>query len=479
MSMMLQALAEGGAKVGQAAASIDRLSPEQKNRIKELERQEALGLLGLDRAQQQQILSQQLQPVQAAEREAMQRQSQNQMITDIGQGQAFRGQQALLEGGARARTQATTTAQQQIAELDELARRRQLNELARLKGQQQQNRRAIAQMLTGGAEATAGIVGAKEIAKIGMQERETAMLEAKNMRDLIAQKKLDQQKKITNKSTTKLKNTQETFDALSEFNPQPTLPTPEPEVSTPTPSTTEQQPISQDVLSEIMAQVALGQLGLPVAEPTSTLRKEGINAFNASVIENDPVLTALLGTSNEVVNLEPREVSWGTMTPVTDDTGNVIAYDYISNSGKQGRMSATDLGNTEYATGKPVSLVAPSISEPTLPSVSEPTSTSESFAGKVTLMPREWGEKEAKELGISNTFTHSPGERKTFEVQRISGAGDVYHIISDEVFFVNGKKAEPQPGGRWKVSGLQTTSRLGFELDATKPNQVFEAKSVN
>ncbi len=459
MSMMLQALAEGGAKVGQAAASIDRLSPEQKNRIKELERQEALGLLGLDRAQQQQILSQQLQPVQAAEREAMQRQSQNQMITDIGQGQAFRGQQALLEGGARARTQATTTAQQQIAELDELARRRQLNELARLKGQQQQNRRAIAQMLTGGAEATAGIVGAPEIADIQRQERETAMLEAKNMRDLIAQKKLDQQKKITNKSTTKLKNTQETFDALSEFNPQPTLPTPEPEVSTPTPSTTEQQPISQDVLSEIMAQVALGQLGLP--------------SNTASTKENNLELSALAPKLNTKVNT--GKTFGYNILEVDETTGEPVKLQWFDSQIPEGYSNLIfDRNNPAHAqhfidVQKP--FVAPSISEPTLPSVSEPTSTSESFAGKITLMPRTLA---------PTTFTHSPGERKQFEVQRASGAGDVYHIISDAPFTINGDiKSKELPGGRYSVTGLQTTGRLGFELDATKPNQVFEAKSVN
>ena len=73
MAMMLQAISEGSQKLGQAgtaAASIDRLSPEQRNKIKELERQQALGLLGLDAGQQQRILSQQLQPVQTAEREA-------------------------------------------------------------------------------------------------------------------------------------------------------------------------------------------------------------------------------------------------------------------------------------------------------------------------------------------------------------------------------------------------------------------------
>jgi hypothetical protein len=90
LSLILQSFAEGTQKgIGQAiqaGSTIDRLSPEQKTRMKQLERQQALGMLGMDKAQQQQILSQQLQPVQTSLREAMQAQAQQQQIGDIGQG---------------------------------------------------------------------------------------------------------------------------------------------------------------------------------------------------------------------------------------------------------------------------------------------------------------------------------------------------------------------------------------------------------
>ena len=185
LSLILQSVAEGTQKgIGsaiQAGSTIDRLSPEQKTRMKQLERQQALGMLGMDKAQQQQILSQQLQPVQTSLREAMQAQAQQQQIGDIGQGSAFRGQQALLEGASQARTRATQSAQQQIAELDELAKARQLAELQQYKAQQQQNRKAIGQiasgLLAGGATAAAGVASA-ETAAGQIKLREEAMKSA-------------------------------------------------------------------------------------------------------------------------------------------------------------------------------------------------------------------------------------------------------------------------------------------------------------
>ena len=213
---MLQAISEGSQKLGQAgtaAASIDRLSPEQRNKIKELERQQALGLLGLDAGQQQRILSQQLQPVQTAEREAFNRQAQGQMIGDVGQGATFRGQQALLEGASRARTQATSAAQQQIAELDELAKARQLNEMAQLKQQQQQNRMATAQLVAGivggGTEIAAGIVGRKEIAAHQKEEREISLLNARSRAAL--------EKKILNKVSDTPTSSTDFFESLEGF----------------------------------------------------------------------------------------------------------------------------------------------------------------------------------------------------------------------------------------------------------------------
>ena len=219
---MLQSIAEGQqqglAQAGRAAASIDRLSPEQKNRIKELERQQALGLLGLDAGQQQRILSQQLQPVQSAEREAIRRSAQGQMIGDVGQGSTFRGQQALLEAGARARTQATSAAQQQIAELDELARARQLNELAQLRRQQQQNRAAVADMVSGiiggSTQTAAGIAAAPEVAATQREEREIAMLNAKSRAD---EARAALEKKTINKVSDKTVSGNDYFEALEPF----------------------------------------------------------------------------------------------------------------------------------------------------------------------------------------------------------------------------------------------------------------------
>ena len=68
LALILGAAGKAGQGIMTGTSQIDRLSPEQKNRMKELERNQALGLLGLDEAQQQRILNQQLQPVQAAER---------------------------------------------------------------------------------------------------------------------------------------------------------------------------------------------------------------------------------------------------------------------------------------------------------------------------------------------------------------------------------------------------------------------------
>ena len=222
IAMMLQSIAEGQqqglGQAGRAAASIDRLSPEQKNRIKELERQQALGLLGLDAGQEQRILSQQLQPVQAAEREAIRRSAQGQMIGDVGQGSTFRGQQALLEAGGRARTQATSAAQQQIAELDELARARQLNELAQLRQQQQQNKAAVADMVTGiiggSTQTAAGIAAAPEVAATQREGREIAMLNAKSRAD---NARAALEKKTINKVSDNPVSSNDYFESLSPF----------------------------------------------------------------------------------------------------------------------------------------------------------------------------------------------------------------------------------------------------------------------
>ena len=166
MSAALAALAVGaglGAVGGgiSAASKIDRLSPEQRNKLKELERNQALGMLGLDEAQQQRILNQQLQPVQAAEREAFNRQAQQMQIADVGQGATFRGQQALQQAAAQSRSEAIQRGQRQIAEQDAIEEAKQLRELAQIRAQRQQNIAAVGEIGQVAGDAALKAVGIK------------------------------------------------------------------------------------------------------------------------------------------------------------------------------------------------------------------------------------------------------------------------------------------------------------------------------
>ena len=165
LALMAQAAGETVAGVGSGVSKIDWLSPEQRNKMKELERQQALGLLGVDEAAQQRILNQQLQPVQAVGRQAVQQAQQSQLIGDVGQGAAFR-QQAAQQGALQQATiDATQRAQQQIAQMDELARARQLAEMRALQKQRQTTKEGIAGIvgsLAGGAAMAAHIGAAKK-----------------------------------------------------------------------------------------------------------------------------------------------------------------------------------------------------------------------------------------------------------------------------------------------------------------------------
>tara|TARA_R100000655_G_scaffold26492_1_gene54521 strand:+ start:4873 stop:5886 length:1014 start_codon:yes stop_codon:yes gene_type:complete len=147
MAMMMKALAAGvqGVSAGATALQgVDRLSSGDKNRMKELERNQALGLLGLDEAQEQSILNQQLQPVQESLREALNRQQQRGLIEDVGQGATFRGEASLLEAQNKSKAAALETARDQITELDQLEKAAQERELAALKRRQVENRQRIA-----------------------------------------------------------------------------------------------------------------------------------------------------------------------------------------------------------------------------------------------------------------------------------------------------------------------------------------------
>ena len=314
---MLQSIAEGQqqglAQAGRAAASIDRLSPDQKNRIKELERQQALGLLGLDAGQQQRILSQQLQPVQSAEREAIRRSAQGQMIGDVGQGSTFRGQQALLEAGARARTQATSAAQQQIAELDELARARQLNELAQLRRQQQQNRAAVADMvsgiISGKSQQAAGIAAAPEVAATQREEREIAMLNAKSRAD---EARAALEKKTINKISDRPVSSNDAIESLSPFAEEIV-----PRIT----------PEAEEIVPRITPEAA-------PASPSPMSSEQILSMVFGAV----PSIRGTVQPTETPEVPSPRKLSWGVMTPVLDASNTIIGFTFVTNSGKTGTM---------------------------------------------------------------------------------------------------------------------------------------------
>ena len=182
IALMLKAIAAGvqGVSAGATALQgVDRLSSDDKNRMKELERNQALGLLGLDEAQEQSILNQQLQPVQASLREALNRQQQRGLIEDVGQGATFRGEASLLEAQNKSAA-ALETARDQITELDQLEKAAQERELAALKNRQVENRQRIAsglgQIGSSAIGAYADYQAAPEMAA-SIKAREAALLQ--------------------------------------------------------------------------------------------------------------------------------------------------------------------------------------------------------------------------------------------------------------------------------------------------------------
>ncbi len=155
----------GVARAGQTfgAAQDLRLTPDQKKRLMELERRAAADELGMTAAERERFRVQALTPVQGAEREAMARFAASQAVGDIGQGAAFRQQQALKDTAEAARAQIKQAEVQQAA-LNEQRRRQELD---RLQAQQQQRKameRQAALQLVGTVGEAATVAGEKKYA---------------------------------------------------------------------------------------------------------------------------------------------------------------------------------------------------------------------------------------------------------------------------------------------------------------------------
>lgn len=101
------------------------LSDEQEARLRELERLQAINLLGGDYSQ---ALGKQLTPVQGAMREAREQMAKDISSQDIQSGSYFRGQQALAEAAGKERIAAEQNAREAIRQEEE-RRQKELDEL--------------------------------------------------------------------------------------------------------------------------------------------------------------------------------------------------------------------------------------------------------------------------------------------------------------------------------------------------------------
>ena len=149
--------------IGASGAAEDlKLTEEQRRRLKELERMEAESAFGMSDQDRQVYGTQVMSPVQTAEREALARFGASQAVGDIGQGAAFRQQQALKQTSEAARAEA----QRAVAERDSVVAPQQ-QQLAMMRQQEMQRkameRQAVMSMLGAAGEglAQAGGIAAK------------------------------------------------------------------------------------------------------------------------------------------------------------------------------------------------------------------------------------------------------------------------------------------------------------------------------
>ena len=150
--------------IGASGAAKDlKLTDEQRRRLKELERMEAESAFGMSDQDRQIYNTQVMSPVQTAEREALARFGASQAVGDIGQGAAFRQQQALKQTSEAARAEA----QRAVAERNAVVAQQQQQQLAMMRQQELQRkameRQAVMSMLGAAGEglAQAGGIAAK------------------------------------------------------------------------------------------------------------------------------------------------------------------------------------------------------------------------------------------------------------------------------------------------------------------------------
>lgn len=164
---------------GNIVAGAQEFNRDDRERLRQLERQEALGRLGMTPQERERAQRQIMQPLQTMEREAATQRAAQMAGQDLGQGAAYR--QMLIED--QLRQQGRLAAQQMLQEQQEAAIARDQAEIAQLEDQRRRRRQM---MLTGGAEALASgaELGAQAIqakkmtdAQIQFDERELRLKE--------------------------------------------------------------------------------------------------------------------------------------------------------------------------------------------------------------------------------------------------------------------------------------------------------------
>lgn len=133
---------------GNIAAGAQEFNRDDRERLRQLERQEAMGRLGMTPQERQSAQRQIMQPLQTIEREAASQRAAQMAGQDLGQGAAYR--QMLIED--QVRQQGRLAAQQMLQQQQEAAIARDQAEIAQLEAQRRRRRQM---MLGGGAEALA------------------------------------------------------------------------------------------------------------------------------------------------------------------------------------------------------------------------------------------------------------------------------------------------------------------------------------
>ncbi len=174
-AVILASLAAASAAVkagGQIAAGAQEFNRDDRARLAELERQQALGMLGMTPAQREASQRRILQPLQTIEQQAANERRAQLASQDLGQGAAYRQMQMQEQ----VRQQGRLAAQQMLEEQQQVAISRQEQEIAQLEDARKRRRQM---MIMGGTEAVAGglDIAAKQEMQQAQLQREKAFYE--------------------------------------------------------------------------------------------------------------------------------------------------------------------------------------------------------------------------------------------------------------------------------------------------------------